>query len=365
MGDLDDEGLVKWNSRCQEESASRYIRRARANSRNYPVSPRSLEDITIPSQYLTTAYGQPLLLWDSQYTQEKRRSFLFGTPDHVGALREAQHMVVDGTFKSAPHLFTQMVGVHGLFEDNWHLPLTFGLLPGKAEALYEDFFLALESFGPFDFQSVLCDYEKGLRNAILTVWPSTTLRGCYFHFTKATFKHLVDLGLKSEYEVEGSDIRKWYKIISALPFLPEDEVKTGWNRIRPLLPSDLAPFAAYFEYTWVGTSSSPPLFSIQEWNQFDASQMHLPSSTNMAEGWHHGFSSMLSCTNPSLWRFLEALKKEQNLTRMKLSRMRMMLDPATRAAKWRRYDDRLERLCNSFDQDTDILEYLKKFSLAV
>ena len=67
----------------------------------------------------------------------------------------------------------------------------------------------------------------------------------------------------------------------------------------------------------------------------------------------------------SLWRFLEALKKEQNFTRMKLSRMRMMLDPATRAAKWRRYDDRLERLCNSFDQDTGILDYRKKFSLAV
>lgn len=168
----------------------------------HPLGPCQIPQlpyITIPSQYLTTAYGDPLLLWDSQYTQDKKRSFLFGTTDHVAALHEAQHMVVDGTFKSAPHLFTQMMGVHGLFEDNWHLPLAFGLLPGKAQALYEDFFTALESFGSFDFQS----------------------------------------------------------------------------------------------------------------------------------------------------------------------RMRMLMNPSIRAAKWRRYDNHLERLCNSFNMDTDILEYLKKFSLVV
>ena len=55
----------------------------------------------------------------------------------------------------------------------------------------------------------------------MTVWTSTPLRGCYYYFTKATVRLLVDPGLKSEYEVEGSDVRRWSKIITALPFLPE------------------------------------------------------------------------------------------------------------------------------------------------
>ena len=119
-------------------------------------------------------------------------------------------------------------------------------------------------------------------------------------------------------------------------------------------------FASYVEYTWVGSRSSSPLFSIPSWNQHDASLMKLPRSTNMAEGWHHGFNSMLSCTHPSMWKFLDALKKEHNLIRMKLVRMRQLEEPERRAAKWIKYDDKIQRLCDSYNRHTSVLEYLKK-----
>ena len=234
------------------------VRKARAAVRDYPSSPTSLEELSIHPHYLQTSIGEPLLLWDSGYSTARRRSFLFGTPTNVAALQEADHLVIDGTFKSAPSLFTQMLGVHGVFDENWHLPLAFGLLPGKSQVLYQDFLGQLNSFGPLDPQSILCDYEIGLRNACSSTWPSSTVRGCYFHFTKATFKHLVDLGLKTEYDVEGSDVRRYYKIISALPFIPEDEVLSAWEQLRPLLPADLSSFATYFEYTWVGSRSCTP-----------------------------------------------------------------------------------------------------------
>ena len=54
------------------------------------------------------------------------------------------------------------------------------VLPGKTEALYTDFLSCLDDFTQFEPQSVLCDYEKGLHNAILTTWPSTSVRGCFF-----------------------------------------------------------------------------------------------------------------------------------------------------------------------------------------
>ena len=79
------------------------------------------------------------------------------------------------------------------------------------------------------------------------------------------------MGLKTEYEVEDSDVRKYYKLISALPFVPEDDVLDAWLQLRPLLPVDLTAFASYVEYTWVGSRSSSPLFSIPSWNQHDVS----------------------------------------------------------------------------------------------
>ena len=100
-----------------------------------------------------------------------------------------------------------MLGVHGVFDENWHLPLAFGLLPGKLQVLYEDFLGQLNTFGPLDPQFILRDYEIGLRNACSSTWPSSTVRGCYVHLTKANFKHFVDLEMKTEYYVQGSDVR--------------------------------------------------------------------------------------------------------------------------------------------------------------
>ena len=57
---------------------------------------------------------------------------------------------------------------------------------------------------------------------------------------------------------------------------------------------------------WIGTSSTLPTFTT-----CGTYMILLPHSSNIAEGWHHGFHSMLSCSNPNLWKFLDALKAEQ------------------------------------------------------
>ena len=97
-------------------------------------------------------------------------------------------------------------------------------------------------------------------------------------------------------------------------------------------------------------------------NQHDASLMRLPRSSNIAEGWHHGFNIMLSCNHPTIWKFMEALTKEHNLIRMQLGRMRQLEEPERRAAKWIRYDDRVQKLCDSFNRQTNVVNFLKKFA---
>ena len=120
---LRDEEIAKMG--CKSSALARMARYARAKSRSYPSTPTSLEDFVIPPHYLQTSIGEPLLLWDSGYSPSRRRSLLLGTPTNVDALHDAKHLVIDGTFKSVPSLFTQMLGIHGLFDDDWHLPLTF------------------------------------------------------------------------------------------------------------------------------------------------------------------------------------------------------------------------------------------------
>ena len=88
----------------------------------HPYNPRDLKNLTIPSEYTLPSSGESLMLWDSRYSTQTRRSFLWRTSTNACAMENDEHWVIDGTFKSAPNLFTQPFTVRGLFPDGWYLP---------------------------------------------------------------------------------------------------------------------------------------------------------------------------------------------------------------------------------------------------
>ena len=137
------------------------------------------------------------------------------------------------------------------------------------------------------------NYELVIHNAVAEVWPSTTRRGCNFHYKKALLKHLKRTDIWEEYLIENSPIREFFAMTGAIAYVPEADVLQAWRLLKPLLPVDMAEFASYFENTWIGTSTCNPLYSHDMWNQHDASQLMIPRSSNIAEGWHHGFHSIL------------------------------------------------------------------------
>ena len=105
-------------------------------------------------------------------------------------------------------------------------------------------------------------------------------------------------------------------MIGALPFLPLDDVDQAWRFLKPTLPHDMGTFAKYVEDTWIVTSTTEPLFNQWSWNQWDATLAGRPRSSNIAEGWHNSFRTLVGCTNPTIWKFLDALK---HLTREPLN----------------------------------------------
>ena len=85
------------------------------------------------------------------------------------------------------------------------------------------------------------DYEIGFHNAVTNTWPNTTVRGCHFHYMQALWRHLQRLDLVPEYQVENSPIRAAFKMLTVLPFVPENLITTAWRQLRPtrLLREDL------------------------------------------------------------------------------------------------------------------------------
>ena len=110
---------------------------ARSAAKRHHANPASLEDLSFPPSYLLTASGDNLLLWDSEYPFSLRRSYLFGTPSNLEVLGSCNNLVIDGTFKVAPSLFTQLLTIHGITTDHYRMPLAYGLLPGKRQEHYK------------------------------------------------------------------------------------------------------------------------------------------------------------------------------------------------------------------------------------
>ena len=130
-----------------------------------------------------------------------------------------------------------------------------------------------------------------------------------------------------------------------------------WNEIVNNLPPEMQEFASYFERTWVDSSTAEPIFDRFLWNQYESVLAGLPCSNNLVEGWHNGFQTLVGTSNPILWTFLTALKKEENLTFTKKIKMRTGEGPEPKRRKWRLYNESLSNIVNEFDKP-DPIKYL-------
>ena len=82
------------------------------------------------------------------------------------------------------------------FGGSW-IPIAFGFLPTKETASYVSFFellnkLLLDTLGPSfsqNLRKILCDFEKGIHQAINKVYKGTVkIQGCFFHFSSCIWK---------------------------------------------------------------------------------------------------------------------------------------------------------------------------------
>jgi len=117
-------------------------------------------------------------------------------------------------------------------------------------------------------------------------------------------------------------------MLPALAFIPEADVIKCYNALLATSyytdnEDLLAPLLDYFENTWVGKldrrgKRKPPKYAITLWNCFSRVIQDLATTNNAIEGWHNCFTSLINGMHPSIWRFIDALKKEESINRLKI-----------------------------------------------
>ncbi|CAH1731075.1 unnamed protein product [Aphis gossypii] len=70
------------------------------------------------------------------------------------------------------------------------------------------------------------DFELTMFNTIKNKYPDAQIRGCFFHYTQAAYKKVVDVGLRSDYVSSEGDplIKTLVRRISALPLAPIEQL---------------------------------------------------------------------------------------------------------------------------------------------
>ena len=166
------------------------------------------------------------------------------------------------------------------------------------------------------------DFERAAINAFQAEWPTTTVKGCFFHFTQNIWRKLQALGLQHQYAQDQQlalQLRKLAALAFALPF---DVAELFPQVIVELHIPNSAELALYFENTYVGRSlpgggQVAPIFPIDIWNHHHDVLQGIPRTANAVEAWHRSYTATIGCHHPNIWKFISALKQEQGLVEIK------------------------------------------------
>lgn len=218
----------------------------------------------------------------------------------------------------------------------------------------------------FDVKKIHIDYELAMIKAVKNVFPDSIIQGCLFHYSQCLWRKVQDLGIVSAYNGD-SNVRRWIRRFSALPFVPLKTIDDAFLEIyenapcpsRTITSEQVEKFHDYMVETWVDELDSK--FNRNLWNQFDNDG---PRTTNNAEGFNHKLNHDAKA-RLTLFQFVHFLQKTQN----NIDKIKFDLisgTPSPRSIKARNVNKSIERAkCNFSRGNVDILHYLDSVSFAI
>ena len=166
------------------------------------------------------------------------------------------------------------------------LPEFFCLSPDKQTTTYHGLFTLIQSkcinhqiaLSP---STIIVNFEVAVHNVVRSVFPNSTLHGCFFHYGQALYRLLQELDLSSNRHSDHDAIMKWFRLFIGVAFVPSAQVTTAFALFKEhYTPScrGCKEFNLYFFDTWLTGSYPVPI-----WNQFRA---EVPRTNNDCEGYN-------------------------------------------------------------------------------
>lgn len=234
---------------------------------------------------------------------------------------------IDGTFKLCRHPFNQLMTVNAFVRTDDHakqVPLLFVLMSGRKKTDYKKVLKRLLEIFPSApaVQQVTLDFERA---ALRDVIPHARLHGCTFHWTQAGWRKVQELGLQSSYS-HNLGMHSFVKKMMALPFLPEEEIESMFQRLQRHASEPLQKFTGYVNNTWINGTWGP-----SDWTAFKKAIR----INNDVEGWHHGLNRRASGRGQlPMYLLIQFIHKEATFTALKI---RLVSEMKLRRIQRRKY----------------------------
>ncbi|CAF2694340.1 unnamed protein product [Rotaria sp. Silwood2] len=295
-----------------QAQASRYYK---IRAKLLPPNPKSL-DFEVPALYSTTHEGENFLLYDSTHKKLGGRLMILSSKYLIQMLCSCDVMLIDGTFKIRPSMFSQVDVIMGQHLDE-AIPLVWCLTPKRLQEVYEKIFQVLKrkslDYGfNFEPKCAYLDFEIGTINTLEKIFSSISIHGRWHHYTQSIYRNIQKIGLSTLYE-QSEEVKIWLKCFMALPLVKNTVVGAAIDYLidnPPLSHILLIEFNEYFRKQWIDR------IPIKYWN---LGPIHLRCN-NSVEGYNNRLQPRFG-GHPQLWSFIHFLKGKEALVMMRTAQI--------------------------------------------
>jgi hypothetical protein len=302
-----------------------YLRDTIRRSRNSIIGflPGGLADI--PQVLQVDSKGNRFLRYDSS-AEDNERYIIFFTEYKRKIIPSIKTFVVDGTFKSAPQGFYQLVVFHGYIFDKT-FPFIYILLSSKSENLYLRAFNKCQELVNMNVKNIVTDFERALVNALNISFPEAECNGCLFHLGQATYRRVGALGDIEKFKND-SNYNIAFKKMLRLAFVPINDVSIFYEDIKKFISDNkidgIRNFQHYFEKNYLEINDEGRgVCSIAFWNAFSRVEKEIPRTSNNAESWNRTLNKRMETSKPNIALFITRILDCEELDIFNLKRYKM------------------------------------------
>ncbi len=293
----------------KEDSLKRSVQRIRAAE--IPDYVPSIPEIPETLWYNTR---DELFLRKDSGIEEVNRHVIFASDFQMCILEKAKIWVMDGTFKSVPLHFSQLVTIMGNYLGKFWI-CGHALLVNKTEDSYRLLFSELKKMKNFNSDEIIVDFEKGLYNSVRSSFISANVNGCNFHFGQMIWRKVQNENLSICYK-ENQWQKEFIRRCFHLAFIPPELVQIKFEKIvleaSNRQDERLTSFLNYFKKMFIrGETTENPMYDINFWSCYRRVLKDVPRTTNVLEGWHRALNASFNTAHPNLAALIQVISAEE------------------------------------------------------